>query len=84
MKTMRPRDVARRGPQVVRVLVELTERAADDSMLTHLRELGLEVEQVVRNKVVGSIASEKISRLEADAIVRVVERSRNLKLSDSS
>ena len=85
MRTMRPRDLARqRSPRVVRVLVELTERAVDESTLTRLRKLGLEVEHVVRNKVVGSIASEKISRLESDAIVRIVERSRKLELDEPS
>lgn len=66
------------------MLVELTERAVDESTLTRLRKLGLEVEHVVRNKVVGSIASEKISRLESDAIVRIVERSRKLELDEPS
>ncbi len=39
----------------------------------HLGELGLDVEKVVGNKVVGSILAGKLPKLEGDDSVRLVE-----------
>ncbi len=50
----RLRDSLKR-PEILRVIVELEVRAPKDEDLEHLLDLGLDVERVVGNKVVGSI-----------------------------
>lgn len=73
------RDQLKR-PETLRVIVELEARAPKDKDLEHLGELGLDVERVVGNKVVGSIPAAKLEGLEADDSVRMVERSEKLGL----
>lgn len=66
--------------ETLRVIVELEVRSPNDEDLAHLGELGLDVERVIGNKVVGSIPAGKLEGLEADESVRVVERSAKLGL----
>ena len=73
------RDQLKR-PETLRVIVELEMRSPQDQDLAHLGDLGLDVEQVVGNKVVGSIPAAKLEGLEADDSVRMVERSEKLGL----
>jgi hypothetical protein len=73
------RDSLKR-PETLRVIVELEVRAPKDEDLEHLCTLGLDVERVVGNKVVGSIPAAKLEGLEDDAAVRMVERSETLGL----
>src|SRR3972149_10673387 len=68
------RDQLKR-PETLRVIVELEVRSPQDKDLEHLGDLGLDVERVVGNKVVGSIPAAKLEGLEADDSVRMVERS---------
>ncbi len=75
----RLRDSLRR-PETLRVIVELEVRSPEKKDLEHLGELGLDVERVVGNKVVGSIPAAKLEGLESDAAVRMVERSERLSL----
>jgi hypothetical protein len=64
----------------LRVIVELEAREPRKKDLEHLRELGLDVERVIGNKVVGSIPAAKLEGLEKDDSVRMVERSERLGL----
>ena len=73
------RDELKR-PETLRVIVELDVRSPQDKDLEHLGDLGLDVERVVGNKVVGSIPAAKLEGLEADDSVRMVERSEKLGL----
>jgi hypothetical protein len=73
------RDTVKR-PEILRVIVELEARSPKDEDLAHLTELGLDVERVFGNKVVGSISRAKLEGLENDDSVRMVERSRKLGL----
>jgi hypothetical protein len=75
----RLRDALKR-PETLRVIVELEVRSPKEADLEHLSELGLDVEKVVGNKVVGSIPAVKLSKLEKDGSVRLVERSEKLGL----
>jgi hypothetical protein len=75
----RVRDTLKR-PETLRVIVELGVRSPKEKDLEHLGALGLSVERVVGNKVVGSIAAAKLQGLENDDSVRLVERSRKLGL----
>jgi hypothetical protein len=71
---------ALKRPQTLRVIVELEVRAPEEKDLAHLGELGLDVERVIGNKVVGSILAAKLAGLEKDDSVRMVERSEKLGL----
>jgi hypothetical protein len=73
------RDSLKR-PQTLRVIVELEVRSPKEEDLEHLGDLGLSVERVVGNKVVGSIPAAKLESLEEDDSVRMVERSDRLGL----
>jgi hypothetical protein len=73
------RDSLKR-PKTLRVIVELDMRSPEEKDLEHLGDLGLDVERVVGNKVVGSIPAAKLQGLEADESVRMVERSEKLGL----
>jgi hypothetical protein len=73
------RDSLKR-PKTLRVIVELDMRSPEEKDLEHLGELGLDVERVIGNKVVGSIPAAKLEGLEADDSVRMVERSEKLGL----
>jgi len=73
------RDSLKR-PKTLRVIVELEARSPEDKDLEHLGDLGLDVEGIVGNKVVGSIPAAKLEGLEADESVRMVERSEKLGL----
>ncbi len=73
------RDSLKR-PKTLRVIVELDMRSPEEKDLEHLGDLGLDVERVVGNKVVGSIPAAKLQGLEADDSVRMVERSERLSL----
>jgi hypothetical protein len=64
----------------LRVIVELEAREPREKDLEHLRDLGLAVERVIGNKVVGSIPAAKLDGLEKDDSVRMVERSERLGL----
>jgi hypothetical protein len=64
----------------LRVIVELEVRSPESKDLEHLGDLGLDVERVVGNKVVGSIPAAKLEGLESDDCVRMVERSEKLGL----
>ncbi len=68
---------------VIRVLVELNAATADESVLERLRGIGLQVEDVVGNKVVGSIDAAAVDRLESMDDVKAVERSQRLHLRTS-
>jgi hypothetical protein len=63
----------------VRVIVELKSRPVEPAHLRRLEEIGLVVERVVRDKVIGLVPAEKLAALESDAIVAAVERSVKLK-----
>jgi hypothetical protein len=71
---------ALKRPETLRVIVELEVRSPKDEDLAHLGELGLDVESVVGNRVVGSIPAAKLEGLEKDGSVRMVERSTKLGL----
>ena len=71
---------ALKQPETLRVIVELEVRSPQDKDLEHLGDLGLEVERVIGNQVVGSIPAAKLGGLEADDSVRMVERSEKLGL----
>ena len=73
------RDQLKR-PETLRVIVELEMRSPQDQDLAHLGDLGLDVERVVGNKVVGLIPAAKLEGLEKDDSVRMVERSEKLGL----
>jgi hypothetical protein len=73
------RDLRKRNG-TLRVIVELEAREAREKDLEHLGELGLDVERVIGNKVVGSIPAAKLDGLEKDDAVRMVERSERLGL----
>jgi hypothetical protein len=75
----RVRDTLKR-PETLRVIVELEVRSPKEEDLEHLGELGLDVERVVGNKVVGSISRAKLEGLENDDSVRVVEKTQRLGL----
>lgn len=75
----RLRDQLKR-PETLRVIVELQVRSPEEKDIQHLGALGLHVERVVGNKVVGSIPAAKLKSLEEDDSVRVVERSEKLGL----
>lgn len=75
----RLRDTLKR-PETLRVIVELEVRSPKEADLEHLGDLGLDVERVIGNKVVGSIPKAKLSKLEDDGSVRAVERSEKLSL----
>ena len=71
---------ALKRPDTLRVIVELLVRSPREEDLVHLSELGLDVERVVGNKVVGSILAAKLECLEKDDSVRMVEPSEKLGL----
>jgi hypothetical protein len=75
----RLRDSLKRA-ETLRVIVELEVRAPKNEDLEHLGSLGLDVERVIGNKVVGCIPAAKLECLEEDAAVRMVERSEKLGL----
>jgi hypothetical protein len=63
----------------VTVSVDLRGAKASTGFLKRCKNMGMQVEKVSPNKVVGSIDSEQIAALRADAEVREVEISRTLK-----
>jgi hypothetical protein len=71
---------ATRARAEVRVIVELQRRSADEEALDHLRGLGLVVQRVVGNKVIGAIPESRLRGLEKDESVRAVERSEKLRI----
>lgn len=66
----------------LRVLVELSQRVPDEACMQRLRGAGLEVEEVIGNKVIGRIAADAVHSLEALPEVASVERSVTLKPHD--
>lgn len=62
----------------VKVFVELQEGAPDAQCLDHLHELGLTVDRVIKNKIVGSIEARFLAALEADPAVKATEVSAQL------
>ena len=75
----RPGHAGKSGDKL-RVIVELEVRSPEEPHLAHLSALGLDVERVIGNKVLGVIAKGKLPALEADESVRAVEPSEKLKL----
>ena len=63
----------------VAVLVELALRAPDKASLRRLEDIGLRVDEVLGNKVVGRIDSGLEPDLKALSFVAIVERSVDLK-----
>jgi hypothetical protein len=63
--------VRRRGP--LRVLVDLRAAEADEACLEGLRNHGLAVEEVVGNKVIGTVAGERLEELRGAPGVAEVE-----------
>jgi hypothetical protein len=57
----------------VNVLVDLRVPEADDKRLRHFASLGLQVREVVKNKLIGSILAEKLAQLRNDPDVADVE-----------
>lgn len=62
----------------VQVLVDLATRTVEPGCLGHLEDLGLTVDQVIGNKVLGTIAGENLSALRDDSAVAEVEISAQL------
>ena len=66
-----------------KVFVEIDPAVALEDCLPRLSEAGLTVDRTIRNKIVGSIASDRLARLKRDPAVLDVEVSVPLKpLSD--
>ena len=65
------------GP--LRVIVELKARSVEKAHLRRLEEVGLVVDRVIRNKVIGRIPSAQLSALQLEDMVAAVERSVDLK-----
>jgi len=63
----------------VQVLVDLNVREPDAACLQKLAAYGLEVSEVIGNKLVGTIPGEQIGRLERDPQVAEVEVATRLK-----
>lgn len=78
LKSILKRELGQ-GDETIDVLVALAHSRADDALLGELRKLGLEIREVVGNKVIGRIAADGLSALEASASVAEVERSVRLK-----
>ena len=64
----------------VRVLVALSMRDPSADDLKHVQELGLEIEQVIKNKLIGSIDNKRIKVLRDCSRVESVEVSGKLRL----
>lgn len=67
----------RRGPMAV--MVALSRPKPEEACLERLRGLGLRVEGVIGNKLVGEIAEEALPGLEGDPDVLEVEVTRRLR-----
>jgi hypothetical protein len=63
--------LVKRGP--VRVLIDLKLRQADERSLELLRSCGLNVEEVVGNKVIGTVPGERLEDLRRLSEVAEVE-----------
>ncbi|MGH9318758.1 MAG: hypothetical protein ACRD3V_02575 [Vicinamibacteria bacterium] len=70
---------ARAGDKL-KVIVELEMRSPEEKDLERLGELGLKVDRVIGNKVIGSITAKQLPALEGDESVRIVECSQKLRL----
>ncbi len=63
----------------VEVLIDLNLPAADDPSLERLEAYGVTVDEVIGNKVVGSLPADRLADLRADPQVAEVELSARLK-----
>ncbi len=63
----------------VEVIVDLQVSKPGDELINALRQLGLNIEQIIGNKVVGTIKSPQLASLREDPRVREVEVGVNLK-----
>lgn len=63
----------------VKILAALRTPDPDEACLNRLRGLGLTIDRVVKNKIIGSIDAEKLAALRADADVEEAELSVPLK-----
>ena len=82
MKSDNLKDILRKSNQglteksgYVKVLVALKSSKPDQASLDRLRALGLSIDRVVRNKVIGSIAADRLNALKKDPQVAEAELS---------
>ena len=61
----------REGP--VKVVVDLETSQPQEGCIERLGRLGLEVKEIIQNKIVGSIDAQRLTSLRNDADVREVE-----------
>lgn len=61
-----------------RVLISLMVPAPDQELLQRLRGFGLEIDEVIKGTVIGTIDAARVGVLKADPAVRAVEASTRL------
>ena len=66
----------------LKVFVEIDAAEPDEACLERLRGLGLEVEQLIANKILGSLEASCLEGVKGDPDVRAVEVSRRLERHD--
>ena len=76
----RDREGDRRGP--CRVFVVLDTKAPDADLLGRLESLGLDVERTIGNKLIGTLAADRLDALRSCPGVLEVELSRPTKPSE--
>ena len=57
----------------VKVIAALSVSEPDEACLRRLQSLGLSIDRTVENKIIGTIAAEKLSELRTDSDVQEVE-----------
>lgn len=77
------RKTQREDSGIIKVLVSL-EAPPNDTNLADLQRLGLKVESVTRNKLIGEIESRSLPTLKEYPLVNEVERSVALKPTDDN
>ena len=78
---LRKSDIGTLTPSgAAKVIVGLSQADPDEACLNKLRSIGLRIDQVIKNKIIGSIAQEHLDLLKANSFVAEVELSTNLKL----
>ena len=65
--------------RALRVFVEIDAKAPDAACLERLTALGLEIERVIGNKVLGTLDATDRAAVESDPQVRLIEVSRRLR-----
>jgi hypothetical protein len=68
-----PDPSRRRG--VVKVLVDLNVFEPDEECISRLQEMGLTINRIIKNKIIGTIHSDRLAALKADFQVNEVELS---------